>query len=151
MAYGDRERGIPDEIDKGEEGGACNRQLCQARPANWYNHGSGKWYCGDCKHDIGEDWVNRRNWNLRHRPALGHDMFETREMMDARLVCEAKAEAQDRQQRVPELDVSMFEFQKRVPYDRYGRGLCRGEWGTHPACRPKEKSESLKRMLRRRK
>ncbi len=84
MAFGDLSLDAPLKPNKGLEGGACNRQSCQAEPANYYNHGSHKWYCGDCAHDIGQDSFNKRDWDHSWRPRLGHDMFETREQMDAR-------------------------------------------------------------------
>lgn len=84
MSYGDYPMGSPDKPNKGHEGGACNRQRCQAEPADWYNHGSYSWYCDDCAHDIGQDIMNLRDWTLRWKPDLGHDQFETREQMDAR-------------------------------------------------------------------
>lgn len=82
MAYGDYS-GPPKE-NKGKEGGACNRALCQAEPANWYNHGSCSWYCYDCAIAIGQDAFNLRDWQRNWQPRLGHPMFETREMMDER-------------------------------------------------------------------
>lgn len=82
MAYGDYNG--PDKPNKGCEGGACNRRLCQAEPANWYNHGSHSWYCDDCSIDIGQDVVNKRDWDRNWLPRVGHPMFETRAMMDAR-------------------------------------------------------------------
>jgi hypothetical protein len=82
MAYGDYDG--PDKPDKGKEGGSCNRRLCQAPNAIWWNHGSHSWYCGDCARDIGEDSFNKRDWELRWQPTYGHPMFETREQMDAR-------------------------------------------------------------------
>lgn len=83
MAYGDLPSGAPHKPNKGFEGGACNRERCQAEPALWFNHGMSKWYCGDCARDIGEDHINRMGWVLSdHYP--GHPQFETREMMDAR-------------------------------------------------------------------
>lgn len=100
MAYGDLSLDAPLKPNKGLEGGACNRQSCQAEPALYYNHGSGAWYCVDCKRDIGEDWVNKRSWELTQRLTLGHAMFETREEIDAR---KAKA-AQRQEQRVPDID-----------------------------------------------
>lgn len=86
MAFGDYSG--PDKPNKGHEGGACNRQRCQAEPADFYNHGSHSWYCFDCARDIGNDHVNARYW-VRDFPRLfpGRDfhlMFETREQMDAR-------------------------------------------------------------------
>lgn len=86
MAYGDYNG--PDKPNKGREGGACNRQRCQAEPANWYNHGSLSWYCSDCARDIGKDPVNARHWPLdfsRMFPGRAvHPMFETRAEMVAR-------------------------------------------------------------------
>jgi hypothetical protein len=72
-----------DKPNKGLEGGACNRSCCQREPANWYNHGSHSWYCDNCRALIEFDPVNRRGWaaDFGH---LGHPMFETREMLDAR-------------------------------------------------------------------
>lgn len=84
MAFMDLPLDAPLKPNKGFEGGACNRQSCQAVPALWYNHGSGKWYCEDCKRDIGEDSFNRRDWALNWQPRLGHPMFETREQIDTR-------------------------------------------------------------------
>ena len=82
MAFGDYNG--PDKPNKGQEGGACNRTRCQAEPAIFYNHGSHSWYCRDCAVDIGLDPINQRGWNRDFRPTLGHDMFETREQMNAR-------------------------------------------------------------------
>lgn len=82
MAYGDYDG--PNKRDKGMEGGSCNRTRCQAPHAIWYNHGSFSWYCDDCKTDIGDDPINKMDWLLRYQPKLGHPMFETREMIEAR-------------------------------------------------------------------
>jgi hypothetical protein len=84
MAYGDLPIGAPHKPNKGKEGGACNRERCQAEPANWYNHGSHAWYCRACRCDIEFDVVNYRDWQLRWQPECGHPQFETREMIDAR-------------------------------------------------------------------
>lgn len=80
MAYGDYSG--PDKAGKGKENGSCNRTLCQASPAIWYNHGSFSWYCGECKEEL--ERINKREWDLSFRPKVGHAMFETREMMDKR-------------------------------------------------------------------
>jgi hypothetical protein len=82
MAYGDYNG--PDKPDKGHEGGSCNRQRCQASPADWYNHGSYSWYCRDCRDSIQFDVVNLRGWQRDWQPKCGHEQFETREMMDER-------------------------------------------------------------------
>lgn len=82
MAFGDYNG--PDKPSKGHEGGACNRQSCQAEPANWFNHGSSSWYCGDCRADIEFDAFNSREWQAYWFPKCGHPMFETREMIDRR-------------------------------------------------------------------
>jgi hypothetical protein len=74
----------PDKPNKGQEGGACNRTLCQDEPADWYNHGSHAWYCARCRRDIEFDAFNKRDWDRNWLPAKGHPMFETRAMMDAR-------------------------------------------------------------------
>ena len=84
MVYGNLPHDATEKLNKGLEGGACNRQRCQAEPALYYNHGSHKWYCADCARDIGDDPVNKRDWDLRWRPKLNHDMFETREQMNNR-------------------------------------------------------------------
>lgn len=84
MAYGDLPNGAPHKPNKGHEGGACNRERCQAEPALHYNHGSHSWYCADCARDIGGDPFNKRDWDMRWRPSCGHAQFETREEMDER-------------------------------------------------------------------
>jgi hypothetical protein len=40
VSYGDLPMGAPHKPNKGKEGGACNRERCQAEPALFYNHGS---------------------------------------------------------------------------------------------------------------
>ena len=80
MTYGDYTG--PDKHDKGKEGGSCNRTLCQAPGATWFNHGSRSWYCADCRRDI--ERANRRDWDANFRPDAGHPMFETREMIQSR-------------------------------------------------------------------
>lgn len=82
MAYGDYDG--PNKPNKGHEDGACNRTLCQAEPAVWWNHGSSSWYCADCRIDIGFDSFNLRDWKANWEPRLGHPMFETRDQMVAR-------------------------------------------------------------------
>ncbi len=84
MAFMDLPLDAPCKPNKGLEGGACNRQSCQAEPALWYNHGSYAWYCDDCRQSIQFDSFNLRNWQLRHQPECGHPQFETRAQMDAR-------------------------------------------------------------------
>lgn len=74
----------PNKADKGQSGGSCNRTLCQAAPADYYNHGSYSWYCIHCAVDIGQDHVNYRGWMRDFYPSCGHAMFETQEQMDAR-------------------------------------------------------------------
>lgn len=91
MTYGDLPLDAPEKPNKGMEGGACNRRACQAEPALYWNHGSHSWYCADCARDIGEDPVNKRDWELRHRPTCGHAMFETREEITARQLAEDEA------------------------------------------------------------
>lgn len=82
MAYGNYTG--PEKADKGQEGGSCNRTLCQAPGAVWYNHGSHAWYCAGCRYDIEFDSFNKRDWDTKWLPKKGHPMFETREMMAAR-------------------------------------------------------------------
>lgn len=84
MSYGDLPMDAPCKPDKGHEGGSCNRQSCQANPADWYNHGSLAWYCADCRRDIEFDSFNLRHWQTEWQPRVGHPMFETRGMMDGR-------------------------------------------------------------------
>jgi hypothetical protein len=84
MAYGDLPLDAPLKLNKGHEGGACNRRSCQAEPALWYNHGSYAWYCAECREDIEFDVVNYRGWRQRWWPECKHPQFETREMMNAR-------------------------------------------------------------------
>jgi hypothetical protein len=79
MAYGDYSG--PNKAGKGLKNGSCNRTRCQCSPADWYNHGSGAWYCEDCAIDIGQDSFNFRDWTLNYYPKLGYPMFETEEMM----------------------------------------------------------------------
>ena len=114
----------PIKANKGQEGGACNREKCQDEPALWYNHGSFKWYCDGCKIAIGEDWVNKRDWELRWQPKLGHPMFETREQIDAQEAAKPK----------PDLDEQLREIVE--PYFGWPRG------------RDKPQSASLQRLLR---
>jgi hypothetical protein len=90
----------PNKADKGKSGGSCNRTLCQAAPADYYNHGSLSWYCVNCAHDIGQDHVNLRGWMRDWYPKCGHPMFETQEQMDARISeipCTPEAVANEKQ------------------------------------------------------
>ncbi|MFZ3482191.1 hypothetical protein [Sphingomonas sp. 3-13AW] len=125
MAFGDLPLDAPCKPNKGKEGGACNRQSCQAEPALHFNHGSYAWYCGDCARDIGGDIVNRQSWLLHNYPKCGHAMFETREEIDAR---EAAAKAVEPP--APPAPPSYADF-------------------FHAGYRPaKSKSSSLQRMLK---
>lgn len=85
MTYGDLPLDAPEKPNKGKEGGACNRRACQAEPALWWNHGSYSWYCEDCAIQIGQDPVNKRDWEHRWQPKVSHPMFETREQINARM------------------------------------------------------------------
>ena len=82
MSYGEYDG--PDKADKGQMNGSCNRSSCQCAPAAWFNHGSRAWYCDDCRRDIEFDAFNLRDWRNNYQPRLGHPMFETQEMMNAR-------------------------------------------------------------------
>lgn len=82
MAYGDYNG--PNKVDKGAEGGSCNRTLCQAPNAVWFNHGSYSWYCAHCRRDIEFDRFNKRHWDTEYLPKVGYPQFETREMMNQR-------------------------------------------------------------------
>lgn len=116
----------PDKANKGQENGACNRFQCQDEPALWYNHGSHAWYCEGCKDAIGGDWVNKRDWELRWQPKLGHPMFETREQIDVREAAYNRARR--------DIDAELQELVG--PYFGWPRG------------REKPQSSSLQRMLR---
>lgn len=122
MSYGDLPPGAPHKPNKGLEGGACNRERCQAEPALYYNHGSYSWYCVDCARDIGLDPVNFRDWEMRWRPRCGHAQFETREEIDAR---EARIKTIDG--KIEAITGPIFGWPSRGP--------------------AKPQSESLKRML----
>ena len=101
MAYGDYDG--PNKPDKGKENGSCNRTRCQCSPASWYNHGSYSWYCDDCRNQIQFDHINLRGWE-KDFGHLGHPMFETREMIDARSVSPSQS-APALYQRLPSPDV----------------------------------------------
>jgi hypothetical protein len=131
MAYGDYDG--PDKATKGHEGGACNRQRCQAEPASFYNHGSMSWYCADCARDIGEDVVNKRDWELRWKPDLGHAMFETRGEMSAREERTAKTK-------------ESAELSHRYTSEETLREAV-GPYFGWPRGREKPQSSSLKRLL----
>jgi hypothetical protein len=45
--------------DKGFWGGSCNMSACLRPGATWYNHGSLKYYCRSCAHDLNFDSFNR--------------------------------------------------------------------------------------------
>jgi len=52
---------LPDKgLNKGYYLGACNRSACLAPGADWYNHGSLAYYCGNCAHDLSNDAFNKR-------------------------------------------------------------------------------------------
>lgn len=60
----------PDKPNKGEPGGACNRSRCQQEPAEWYNHGTRRYYCEACA-----DWLNTDKFNRADAMRLfGHDL-----------------------------------------------------------------------------
>ncbi len=125
MSYGDLPPGAAHKLNKGLEGGACNRERCQAEPALYYNHGSYSWYCADCARDIGQDPVNFRDWEMRWRPRCGHAQFETREETDARRKGEAPLP--------PDPDAMIHAVTDQCLFRSPGR--------------TKPQSESLKRML----
>lgn len=52
--------GTVDAFDKGLFGGSCNRSACQRPGAEWYNHGTRKYYCEPCAYWLNNDPVNRR-------------------------------------------------------------------------------------------
>lgn len=51
----------PLKADKGQRGGSCNRQACQDPGANFFNRGSGYWYCESCAVEL-----NHHNRDFRH-------------------------------------------------------------------------------------
>jgi len=56
--------------DKGEFEGHCNRSACLKPGANWYNHGSRKYYCRACA-----EWLNTDKFNKADAMELwGHDL-----------------------------------------------------------------------------
>lgn len=52
--------------DKGQYLGSCNMSACLRPGANWYNHGSQKYYCAACAQMLSSDVFNKResldNW-----------------------------------------------------------------------------------------
>ena len=54
--------------DQGHYDGACQRSTCLARPARWFNHSTGHYYCADCAQRL----------NQEHRetaiPQFGHEL-----------------------------------------------------------------------------
>lgn len=85
MSYGDYSG--PNKADNDKEGGSCNCTRYQAPNAIWYNHGSHYWYCEDCRREVGFDPFNRREWQGGgYGKHLGHPMFETREIIEARKI-----------------------------------------------------------------
>lgn len=47
-------------MNKGEFNGTCNLSRCTTgKPANWYNHGSLKYYCEECAGMLSSDPVNK--------------------------------------------------------------------------------------------
>ena len=125
MAYGDLSLDAPLKPNKGHEGGACNRRSCQVEPALHYNHGSDSWYCEQCAHDIGQDAVNLRDWNLNWFPKLGHAMFETREEMNARahIETETKEPVFMTVEHVPQMSRQQRRAQERSLVKSSGRRL----------------------------
>jgi len=49
---------------RGEYGGRCNNALCDCTGADWYNKGSGKYYCDDCARRINESCLEQGRGKL---------------------------------------------------------------------------------------
>jgi hypothetical protein len=49
---------------RGEYGGRCNNALCNCTGADWYNKGSGKYYCDDCARRINESCLEQSRSKL---------------------------------------------------------------------------------------
>jgi hypothetical protein len=59
----------PEKPDKGEKGGSCNRRVCQAPGAMWFNHYTNKYYCTECARLINR--ANPEGWPIGSRkPAV---------------------------------------------------------------------------------
>jgi len=59
--------------EKGEEFGECNRTVCHAGPAIYFNNSTEKWYCVSCAMDI-QEFENTRAMPFKifddfHKPA----------------------------------------------------------------------------------
>lgn len=48
------------DVEKGEKGGECNRTVCKAQDARWYNSSTRAYYCGNCAHLIMSFPENKR-------------------------------------------------------------------------------------------
>lgn len=57
-------------LDKGRHGGTCNRGACNERPADWFNHHTGYYYCGPCAQKINES-LAASNLKLCERQGMG--------------------------------------------------------------------------------
>lgn len=51
----------PENADKGELGGSCNRRACQAPGANWFNRSTEKHYCESCARLINDYGPTQRD------------------------------------------------------------------------------------------
>ena len=51
----------PENADKGQRGGSCNRRACQAPGALWYNRSTEKFYCRACARLINDFLPTRRD------------------------------------------------------------------------------------------
>lgn len=56
--------------DKGDFMGSCNRSACLKPDANWYNHGTSRYYCKECAHWLNCDEFNKRDALFQY----GHDL-----------------------------------------------------------------------------
>lgn len=72
MAWNSHSLDKPYKPDKGLVGGACNRQACQAPGAIFYNHGTDKYYCGDCAITLNTDRFNAQD----SQRLYGHDLVQ---------------------------------------------------------------------------
>lgn len=76
MSYGkgnEAEVTVQDEFTaslKGVYMGNCNRSACFRPGADWYNHGTSKYYCQSCAFMLNDDPFNKRDAMAMY----GHDL-----------------------------------------------------------------------------
>lgn len=61
----------PENPDKGDRGGSCNRRVCQAPDAWWFNRSTERFYCESCANLInGFPPTQRESMRLYGEPRL---------------------------------------------------------------------------------